>query len=264
MTSMLQGPDQASRVIPRHVGIIMDGNGRWARSRFMPRIWGHKRGANSVREVVKAASSSGVQVLSLFAFSDENWGRPVEEVNALMGLFDHYLSHEISELMRQNIKLRVMGNLDRLPVRTKKLLIQGCEELSSCTGMVLNLAVSYGARAEITEAVRNIAQQIREGVIDPEHVDEDLFASHLATAGLPDLDLVIRTSGEQRLSNFMLWQSSYAELHFTKVQWPDFSASDFDKAVHEFSSRQRRFGLVDQVINNLTITTDPGAGEISC
>jgi len=264
LTSLLQGPDHASRVTPRHVGIIMDGNGRWARSRFMPRIWGHKRGADSVREVVKAAASSGVQVLSLFAFSDENWGRPVDEVSALMGLFDHYLSHEINELMRQNIKLRVMGNLDRLPAKTKDLLIRGCDDLSSCTGMVLNLAVSYGARAEITEAVREIAQRIREGLIDPEHIDEHLFASHLATAGLPDLDLVIRTSGEQRLSNFMLWQSSYAELYFTNVQWPDFSAADFDKAVFEFSSRQRRFGLVDPTTSAVTITSEPCAGEASC
>jgi undecaprenyl diphosphate synthase len=264
LTSLLQGPDQASRVTPRHVGIIMDGNGRWARSRFMPRIWGHKRGADSVREVVKAAASSGVQVLSLFAFSDENWGRPVDEVSALMGLFDHYLSHEINELKRQNIKLRVMGNLDRLPVKTKDLLIRGCEDLSSCTGMVLNLAVSYGARAEITEAVRDIAQRIREGLIDPEHIDESLFASHLATAGLPDLDLVIRTSGEQRLSNFMLWQCSYAELYFTNVQWPDFRAADFDNAVHEFSSRQRRFGLVAPAASDVTVTSDSYAGEASC
>ncbi len=268
MKSLLNGPDQSSHVIPRHVGIIMDGNGRWARSRFMPRIWGHKRGADSVRETVKAAATSGVKVLSLFAFSDENWGRPVDEVSALMGLFDHYLSHEINALEQQNIRLRVMGNLERLPARTKALLLQASERLSVRSGMVLNLAVSYGARAEITDAVREIAQRIREGIIDPAHVDESLLASHLATAGLPDLDLVIRTSGEQRLSNFMLWQSSYAELYFTKVQWPDFGAEDFNAALQEFSSRQRRFGLVEQDLraehSHTSTVADATAGETLC
>ena len=248
LTSLMSGPDELNPVIPRHVGIIMDGNGRWARARFMPRIWGHKRGADSVREVVRAAASSQVQVLSLFAFSEENWGRPVDEVSALMGLFDYYLSHEVNELLRQNVRLRFMGNLDRLPERTRSLLIETSERLSRCTGMVLNLAVSYGARAEITDAVRGIARMIREGLIDPEHVDEKFFASRLATDGLPDLDLVIRTSGEQRLSNFMLWQSSYAELYFTKVLWPDFGAAEFNSAVNDFGLRQRRFGLVDPEI----------------
>ena len=222
----------------------MDGNGRWARSRFMPRIWGHKRGADSVREVVKCAASSGVQVLSLFAFSDENWGRPEDEVSALMGLFDHYLQFETDQLLRQNVQLRFMGNIDRLPGQTRSLLLGAAKKLSGCDGMILNLAVSYGARAEIVEAVRAIARNVREGVIDPEHVCESMIAGGLASAGLPDLDLVIRTSGEQRLSNFMLWQSSYAELYFTKVLWPDFGEADFKAALAEFKTRQRRFGLV--------------------
>jgi undecaprenyl diphosphate synthase len=229
----------------------MDGNGRWARSRFMPRVWGHKRGADSVREVVKCAASSGVQVLSLFAFSDENWGRPAEEVSALMGLFDQYLQFETDRLLKQNIRLRFMGDLDRLPEKTRSLLTWATNQLSGCTGMTLNLAVSYGARAEITEAARTIARKVREGIIDPEHVSEALITSSLATAGLPDLDLVIRTSGEQRLSNFMLWQCSYAELYFTKVLWPDFGEVDFKDALDAFKNRQRRFGLV---------SPDPGLG----
>jgi len=222
----------------------MDGNGRWARGRFMPRIWGHKRGADSVREVVKCAASMGVKVLSLFAFSDENWGRPQDEVSALMGLFDQYLQFETDQLLKQNIRLRFMGNIDRLPERTKSLLLGAAQKLSAGDGMILNLAVSYGARAEITEAVRAIARNVREGIIDPEHVCESMVAGGLASAGMPDLDLVIRTSGEQRLSNFMLWQSSYAELYFTKVLWPDFGEADFKAALEEFRTRQRRFGLV--------------------
>lgn len=222
----------------------MDGNGRWARSRLLPRIWGHKRGADSVREVVKAAASSGVEVLSLFAFSDENWGRPADEVSALMGLFDQYLAQETTQLAKQNIRLRFMGDLTRLPESTRNLLLDASRDLSSCTGMTLNLAVSYGSRAELTEAFRQVARKVREGLLEPDQINESIIEQCLASAGLPDLDLVIRTSGEQRLSNFMLWQSSYAELYFTNVLWPDFGAAEFLAALDAFKGRQRRFGLV--------------------
>jgi undecaprenyl diphosphate synthase len=232
--------------VPAHVGIIMDGNGRWAKRRLLPRIFGHKRGADSVREVVAAAAEAGVQVLTLFAFSEENWGRPAAEVSGLMGLFDTYLAKETAELKKQNVQLRTMGDVERLPVSTRELLSRAVADLSVCSGMVLNLAVSYGARSEIVGAVRQIAQMIREGVIDPLHIDESMLSSRMQSAGLPDLDFLIRTSGEQRLSNFMLWQVSYAELYFTDVLWPDFGGVHFKKALEEFASRNRRFGLVSE------------------
>jgi undecaprenyl diphosphate synthase len=236
----------AGNCVPAHVGIIMDGNGRWAKRRLMPRIFGHKRGADSVREVVTAAAEAGVKVLTLFAFSEENWGRPATEVSGLMGLFDTYLAKETAELKRQNIRLRTMGELERLPANTRRLLSSATLDLNSGTGMVLNLAVSYGARSEIIQAVRQIAQMIREGIIDPSHVDESLLSARMQSVGLPDLDFLIRTSGEQRLSNFMLWQASYAELYFTDVLWPDFGRIHFLKALDEYASRNRRFGLVSE------------------
>lgn len=223
----------------------MDGNGRWARRRLMPRVYGHKRGADAVREVVRAAAAAGVEVLTLFAFSEENWGRPADEVRALMGLFDEFLVKELAELQTNNIRLRAMGDLSRLPGKTRELLEQASVHLQTSQGMILNLAVSYGARGEIVGAARQIAKWVRDGQIDPDHISEDLFAGALMTNDLPDLDLVIRTSGEQRLSNFMLWQCSYAEFYFTKVMWPDFGAKEFAAAMAEFKARRRRFGLVE-------------------
>ncbi|MEY4630684.1 MAG: hypothetical protein RIQ81_804 [Pseudomonadota bacterium] len=252
-----------SDAVPVHVGIIMDGNGRWAKKRLMPRIFGHKRGADSVREVVTAAAQAGVKVLTLFAFSEENWGRPESEVSGLMGLFDTYLLREQAALKKQNIRLRTMGDLNRLPAQTGKLLTDACVNLSSCTGMILNLAVSYGARSEIVGAARQIAQMIREGVIDPGHVNDDLFSRCLQSDGLPDLDLLIRTSGELRLSNFMLWQASYAELYFTDVLWPDFGGKHFRQALTEYCARERRFGLVADLSMGQQASTDR-AGETSC
>lgn len=253
----------------------MDGNGRWARKRFMPRVFGHKRGADSVRQVVRAASSAGVKVLTLFAFSEENWGRPDDEVNALMGLFDEYLVKELEDLQANNIRLRAMGDLTRLPDKTRKLLCAASDRLQSSSGMVLNLAVSYGSRGEIVGAARRLAMQVRDGSLAPEQISEKLFANALLTADLPDLDLVIRTSGEQRLSNFMLWQCSYAEFYFTKVLWPDFGSKELMAALDDFRSRQRRFGRVDETVElsadrsdkfapNLSAEISSDAGALQC
>ncbi|MEB2285154.1 MAG: isoprenyl transferase [Polyangiaceae bacterium UTPRO1] len=228
--------------LPRHVAIIMDGNGRWATQRGLTRITGHRRGKQSVQEIVETARRLGIPYLSLYAFSTENWLRPREEVAALMRFLRHFLAAELKKMMRNGIRLLAIGNLRRLPREVQTALRQTIEDTRNNTGMTVILAVSYGAREELTEAARAIARKVRRGDIDPEDVDQDLVASHLGTAGVPDPDLLIRTSGEMRISNFLLWQIAYTEIYVTDTLWPDFRKREFLDAVAHFQRRERRFG----------------------
>lgn len=227
-----------------HIAIIMDGNGRWAKERGLPRAEGHRAGAESIREVTEACIELGVKYLTLYAFSSENWNRPQTEVDALMKLLDRFLDDKASELDRQNIRLVAIGDLDRLPAATRKRLDRIQAQTQNHQTMTLVLALSYGAREEITAAVRKIAQAAVAGEISPDQIDGNLIARHLYTKDIPDPDLLIRTSGEMRLSNFLLWQISYSEIVIVKKMWPDFRQSDLFAAVDEYHSRHRRFGAL--------------------
>jgi undecaprenyl diphosphate synthase len=228
--------------VPRHVAIIMDGNGRWARSRGLPRIAGHRAGAKSVDEAIRAAMELGVKILTLFTFSTENWKRPESEVNQLFKLLDKYLDKEEADLNKNNIRLVATGDIKPLPEATRERLKRVMESTKANNAFTLNLALNYGSRPEIVNALRRIASLVKDGAISPGDIDEKLFSSFLYTKDLPDPDLLIRTSGEFRLSNFMLWQISYTELYITKKMWPDFKKADFNKAVAEYQKRERRFG----------------------
>ncbi|MEA3244605.1 MAG: isoprenyl transferase [Gemmatimonadota bacterium] len=230
--------------VPRHVAIIMDGNGRWARERMLPRPVGHRNGMKSVRAVVEGALEAGVEVLSLFAFSQENWQRPATEVSALMALLEEYISREAAELEQQGVQVRFLGELDRLGAAQRRAVDGVMARTASCTRLRLNLFVSYGSRAEILRAVRGIAADAAAGRLDPTQVDESLLSGRLFTAGCPDPDLLIRTSGEQRISNFLLWQIAYTELVISPVLWPDFGRRQLYEAILEFQRRDRRFGRV--------------------
>jgi undecaprenyl diphosphate synthase len=230
------------RPMPRHIAIIMDGNGRWARSRGLPRVAGHRRGAEAVRRTVGAAGELGIPYLTLFGFSSENWKRPHEEVGDLMGLLRHYLRGEIAELHKNGVRLRVIGELSRLAADLVTLIGNAEALTRDNRGINLTIALSYGGRAEIVAATRAIAAEAAAGRLAVEAIDEDLIAGHLFTAELPDPDLLIRTSGEQRISNFLLWQCAYAELVFTKTLWPDFGRSDLEQAIADYSGRERRYG----------------------
>lgn len=228
--------------VPRHIAIIMDGNGRWAAKRGLPRVMGHRNGAEALRRTIKAAAALGIPYLTLFGFSSENWKRPPSEVDDLMGLLRHYLRGEIAELHRQGVRLRVIGDRARLAADIVTL-IENAEGLTRDNGGVnLTVALSYGGRAEIVAAARAIARKAADGEIDPEAIDEAVIARHLFTADLPDPDLLIRTSGEQRISNFLLWQCAYAELVFTTTLWPDFGRADLEQAIADFGCRERRYG----------------------
>jgi undecaprenyl diphosphate synthase len=230
------------RPLPRHIAIIMDGNGRWAEARGLPRIAGHRRGADAVRRTLTAAGELGVPYLTLFGFSSENWKRPHDEVDDLMGLLRHYLRGEIAELHKNGVRLRVIGDRGRLSADIVAL-IDNAEALTRDNqGVNLTVALSYGGRAEIVAAARAIAAKAATGRLAPEAIDEDLIAGHLFTADLPDPDLLIRTSGEQRISNFLLWQCAYAELVFIKTLWPDFGRGDLEQAIAEYGCRDRRYG----------------------
>jgi len=230
------------RPLPRHIAIIMDGNGRWAQARGLPRIAGHRRGAEAVRRTLTAASERGIPYLTLFGFSSENWKRPLDEVDDLMGLLRHYLRGEIAELHKNAVRLRVIGDIGRLSPDIVTL-IDNAEALTRGNqGINLTIALSYGGRAEIVAAARAIADKAAAGRLAAEAVDEALVAGHLFTADLPDPDLLIRTSGEQRLSNFLLWQCAYAELVFTKTLWPDFGRGDLEQAIADYCCRERRYG----------------------
>jgi undecaprenyl diphosphate synthase len=229
---------------PNHVAIIMDGNGRWAKARGMPRVAGHRRGADAVRRVVRGAGELGIPVLTLFAFSTENWARPADEVNDLMGLLRHYLRSELDELRRNGAKLRVIGNREGLPSDIVRDISDAERLTRANTRIDVNICINYGARDEILQATRSLARQVAAGELAPERIDEDRFERELLTAGVPDPDLLIRTSGEQRISNFLLWQCAYAELVFVDTLWPDFTKEHLEQAIAEFRRRERRYGGV--------------------
>jgi len=232
----------ADKNIPEHVAVIMDGNGRWASQRGLPRIAGHRAGAKSVQEAIKGAKESGVKILTLYTFSTENWKRPKHEVQALFKLLENYIDTQADDLTKNNIRLSVIGKLEGLPDSVRKKLNIIMEKTKDNTALILNLALNYGARTEIVDAVRAIVGDCVSKKISSEEIDEKSFSGYLYTKNLPDPDLLIRTSGEMRLSNFLLWQLSYSELYISKKLWPDFKKRDFLEAVKEYQSRQRRYG----------------------
>ena len=236
--------DKARAGLPAHGAIIMDGNGRWAKERSLPRVEGHRRGAESVRSVLRTAARLGVKYLTLYAFSVENWNRPQDEVDTLMKYLARYLKSEQREMNDNNVKLQAIGQTSRLPKFVRDQLEATRESLSQNTGTTLTLALSYGGRTELVDAVRGIAEKARDGEIDPAKISEQTISGHLYTSDMPDPDLLIRTSGEMRVSNFLLWQISYAELVVTDRLWPDFGEPEFCAAMEEFAGRNRRFGKV--------------------
>ncbi|MDD3609860.1 MAG: isoprenyl transferase [Halothiobacillaceae bacterium] len=234
----------SSACVPRHIAIVMDGNGRWARQRHLPRTLGHRRGARAVRNVVRACLDTGVEALTLFAFSSENWQRPQDEVSALMGLFLAALRREVARLHDNGVQVRFIGERERLPREVRERMEEAERLTRSNRRLVLSVAISYGGRWDIVQAARQLAEQVRDGAIEPASIDESALSRHLTQADLPDPDLFIRTGGEQRISNFLLWQLAYAELYFTPVLWPEFDRAAFDEALHWFSGRERRYGRV--------------------
>jgi len=228
--------------LPRHIGFIMDGNGRWAKQRGLPRLAGHRAGAENLRRVLRACGEWGIKYVTIYAFSTENWGRPKEEVEGLLNLLDQYIDNALPELVKEGVQVRHIGRMDGVPERLQEKIRQAIEATKGNDRLILCVAFNYGGRAEIVDAVRKI---IAEGY-KPEEVDENLISSHLYTAGIPDPDLIIRTAGEMRLSNFLLWQSAYAEYYSTPVYWPDFDEEELYKALLDFSRRERRFGLVKE------------------
>lgn len=236
--------DPAHRVVPAHIGIIMDGNGRWAKKRRLPRSAGHSAGANNFRTITRYASKIGVKYLTVYAFSTENWSRPEEEVGALLGLFHDYLEEALRDFMDENIRVRFIGDVSAFPEDLRTLIREVEEASAPKTGMVLNLAMNYGGRAELVRAAKAFAQDVQAGARQPEELSERVLSEYLYTAGQPDPDLIIRPSGEQRISNFLLWQSAYAEFVYFDILWPDFKTGDLDEAISIYSSRQRRFGGV--------------------
>jgi undecaprenyl diphosphate synthase len=235
-------PKAAAHPVPAHVAIIMDGNGRWAKSRGLPRIAGHREGSRAVRRVVEAAIKAGVSWLTIYAFSSENWRRPAGEILDLTGLLRRYLRSEIAELKQSGVRLRFIGDRCRFDADIQADLAAAERDTAANSRLNLTIALSYGARAEIAAAARAALEAVRDGHLDAGDLSEEMFAGFLATAGMPDPDLIIRTSGEQRLSNFLLWQAAYAELVFLDVLWPDFDQAQFDTALKEFARRERRFG----------------------
>jgi undecaprenyl diphosphate synthase len=244
---LLNNPD-----LPTHIGIIMDGNGRWAKKRRLPRIAGHNAGIDSVRDIVEACGEIGVKVLTLYTFSLENWKRPKREVSALMKLLVTTLNREIRDLMRKNVRITCIGDLEDLPEMTRFSMMEAIEKTKDNTGLTLNLALSYSSRKEIKSAVKRIAEDVLAGKISPDEIDENLISMSLQTSDLPDPDLVIRTSGEFRISNFLLWQIAYAEIYVTKTLWPDFRKSDLFEAIGNYLKRERRFGMVTEQLYSKT------------
>ena len=232
--------------LPRHVAVIMDGNGRWAKEHNLPRIEGHRRGSKVVRSIVEASRKLGIEVLTLYAFSEENWNRPEDEVNSLMGLLAEFLQSELAEMMEHDIRLCAVGRLSSLPDFVREILSESVDITKDNKTMTLALALSYGGRGEIVDAVREIATLVSERKIAPDTIDEGLIARHLYTRGLPDPDLLIRTSGEMRISNFLIFQSAYTELYFTRTLWPDFTDEEFHAILKEYAKRERRFGLTSE------------------
>ncbi|MDI9570267.1 MAG: isoprenyl transferase [Pseudomonadota bacterium] len=236
-------PDIDFQRLPRHIAIIMDGNGRWAKRHALGRIMGHQKGVEAVRKTVRLCREIGVEYLTLYAFSVENWSRPDQEVAALMSILRQYLRSELAEMMDNQIRLNAIGDIDGLQAPVRKLLEETMAQTAENRGMVLSLALSYGGQDEIIRAVRRVAQEVREGKLAVEDITRESFAAYLYTAGIPDPDLLIRTSGEFRISNFLLWQSAYTEFHFTEVLWPDFDRKDLLAAIADYQRRERRYGL---------------------
>ena len=244
MTDELLRQVKLHGALPAHIAIIMDGNGRWARGRALPRPFGHKAGMKAVREVVEGALAAGVEVLTLFAFSQENWSRPADEIGALMELLEEFIAREMAELRDQGVAVRFLGDLERLGASAREAVDRLMAQTSGGSRLALNICISYGARAELTRAARLLAEEAVAGKLSPADIDEDAIQRHLFTAAWPDPDLLIRTSGEFRLSNFLLWQLAYAELFVTPVLWPDFSRQHLWEAILEYQRRDRRFGKV--------------------
>ncbi|MBL7196481.1 MAG: isoprenyl transferase [Candidatus Omnitrophica bacterium] len=237
--------------LPKHIAIIMDGNGRWAKKRNLPRTAGHRKGLKVVEEIIEAAARLGIKVLSLYAFSTENWKRSKTEINMLLGALNYFLKKNINKLMKNNIKLRTMGDISRFPAHIRKLLADVGEMTEHNSGLILNLALNYGARFEIMEATKKIVERIVNDKLKINNLNENKFSQFLYTKDLPDPDLLIRTSGEMRISNFMLWQLSYTELYFCNKFWPDFSEDDLKDAIREYQKRERRFGDVHVHTSNI-------------
>jgi len=237
-----------SSKLPSHVAIIMDGNGRWARQRGLDRIFGHQRGVNAVREVIETAAELKIRYLTLYAFSTENWGRPDEEVLALMGIMIQSLSNETDTMLKNNIRLKAIGDMDRLADEVRERLFDTIRVTSAGTGLTLIIALSYSSRWEIAMAAKKISIDVKNGILDPGLIDEEDFEKYLTTYGFPDPELMIRTSGELRISNFLLWQVAYAEFYFTETLWPDFGKNDFYRAIIDFQKRERRFGKTSEQV----------------
>ena len=238
----------ATDKLPQHVAIIMDGNGRWAKSKGKNRIFGHSQGVQTVRDITETAAELGIKYLTLYTFSTENWNRPAIEVNALMALLIETVRSEIATLNKNNIKLRIIGDLENLPSMPRKAMKEGLEATKNNTRMTLVLALNYGSKWEILRGVRQLAEKAAKGLIRPEDITDKMFENELSTAGIPDPELVIRTSGETRLSNFLLWQAAYSEYYFTKTYWPDFQKEEFYKAIAGFQNKERRFGMTGEQI----------------
>ncbi|HAS6979581.1 isoprenyl transferase [Vibrio parahaemolyticus] len=247
----MQNSQAFSDSLPKHIAIIMDGNGRWAKSKGKPRVFGHKKGVNAVRKTVAAASKLGIKAMTLFAFSSENWRRPEEEVGLLMELFITVLSSEVKKIHKNNLQLRVIGDTSRFSERLQKKIVEAENLTASNTGMVINIAANYGGKWDITEAAKALALKARNGEIRVEDINEQLITEHLTMADLPDVDLLIRTSGECRISNFMLWQMAYAEMYFTPEFWPEFDEDSLVEAVTWFINRERRFGCTGEQVKAL-------------
>lgn len=237
--------------LPLHIAVIMDGNGRWAKTQGKPRVFGHKNGVVSVREVTEAAAELGVKYLTLYAFSTENWARPAIEVNALMTLLVETVKSEVNTLMKNNIRLQAIGDISKLPDRTKKALLDGIEKTKQNNRMTLVLALNYSSRWEIVEAVKKISEEVLKGKLQIADINSDVFSEHLTTRDIPDPELLIRTSGERRISNYLLWQAAYAELYFTSVLWPDFRKEHFYQAIYDFQQRERRFGMITEQLEKI-------------
>jgi undecaprenyl diphosphate synthase len=234
--------------VPKHVAIIMDGNGRWAKKQGMNRVFGHRNALNSIRDTIEAASDIGTEAITLYAFSTENWNRPKLEVDALMSLLITTLKKELPVFQKKNVQVRAIGNIDSLPNKARKVLESVIEQTKTNSKVTLTFALSYGSREEIVNAVKEISKKIVNNELSVKEIDENIINNHLYTFSLPEVDLVIRTSGEQRISNFLLWQIAYAEFYFTEILWPDFRRDDFLKAVIEYQSRERRFGKTSEQI----------------
>lgn len=232
--------------LPKHIAVIMDGNGRWAKTQGKPRVFGHKNGVDAVREVTEICAEIGVQYLTLYAFSTENWSRPAAEVGALMALLVEAVRNELKTLNKNNIRLQAIGDLNKLPPASRKALMEGIEATKNNTRMTLVLALNYSSRWEIVQASRLIAEDVKLGKLDPASIDEEVFSSYLSTRDIPDPELLIRTSGEQRISNYLLWQIAYAELYFTEVFWPDFKKKNLMEAILDYQKRERRFGKTSE------------------